>query len=300
MQVSIIIPSFNTKGLLKKCLASIFKETHKVKFEVIVVDNASSDGSVEMVRKEFPKVELIELDNNCGYGRANNLGVRQAKGDWLLLLNSDTKIVEGAIDGIFRAISQGKFPVDDPVVGCKLVYPDHSFQQSAGYFPTLGRVIAMMLFLDDLPVLGQLFKSYQQSRPGFYRAGHEVDWVTGAFLLVKRKLFNSAGGFDENYFMYGEEVDFCYRLKKKGARVFYTPQTKVVHLKGGSSNQEFESAVIGEFKGLVSFFKKHRSLWQAVLLKLVLKGGSLLRIGIFGIIDKRKRVAYEKALQAVK
>jgi len=300
MQLSIIIPSFNTKSLLKKCLASVFKETSKVKFEVIVVDNASSDGSAEMVRKEFPKVKLIELDDNCGYGKANNLGVEQAKGDWLLLLNSDTKVIDGGIDRTFRVISQKKFPVDAPVIGGKLVYPDYSFQQSVGYFPTLCRVIAMMLFLDDLPVLGQLFKPYQVSRPGFYRTEHEVDWVTGAFLLIKRKLFNSVGGFDDNYFMYGEEVDLCYRLKKKGARIFYTPETEVVHLKGGSSSQGFESAVIGEFKGLVSFFKKHRPLWQGVFLKLVLKGGSLLRIGIFGMIDKRKRVAYEKAFQAVK
>jgi len=299
MQLSIIIPSYNTKNLLKECLASIFVETGEVKFEVIVVDNHSQDGSGEMVKKEFPQVKLISLKKNVGFGKANNLGVKKAQGEWLLFLNSDTQIMNRAIDEIFREVSSDKFQATSLVVGCQLLNPDGTIQPSVGFFPNLGRVGATMFFLDDLPFFKRWLKPYQQDDIGFYHRQQEVDWVTGAFLLVKKKDFEEISGFDERIFMYAEEVDLCYRLKQKGAKVLYLPMGKITHHKGASSLDGFEAAVIGEYKGLINFFKKHRPPWQLAFLRVGLALGALLRIGLFGIIDGRKRQIYEKALSSL-
>ncbi|OGD63308.1 hypothetical protein A2160_02335 [Candidatus Beckwithbacteria bacterium RBG_13_42_9] len=309
MQLSIIIPSFNTKELLKRCLNSIFKETFKVSFEVIVVDNNSKDGSIEMVKKDFPQVRFIQLKENIGYGKANNMGARKSQGKWLLFLNSDTQILDRAIDKIFKQVSSDKFhqpKADQPMaeatslaVGCQLLNVDGSIQPSAGYFPTLCRVWQTMIFIDDLPFIRDLLRPYQQTRKSFYIKKHEVDWVTGAFLIVKKDDFETVGGFDESYFMYAEEVDFCFRLKQNGVKVLYLPIGKVVHKKGGSSINGFEAAIIGEYKGLISFFKKYKPKWQLTVLKIGMVFGALLRIVLFGIIDWRKGVAYEKALKSI-
>lgn len=293
MQLSVIIPSFNSKTLLRKCLSSIYRETKQIDFEVIVVDNNSQDGSAEMVKREFSRVELIRLLKNLGFGKANNLGAKKARGKYLLFLNSDTEILEGAIDKVVKVVK-------DRVLGCRLVYPDGSFQQSAGYFPTLFKVLVSFCFLDNLPILGKVFKPFQVSDKEFYKREQEVDWVTGAFILVGKERFLEAGGFDEKIFMYFEEIDLCFRLKEQGARVFYTPQAKIIHVKGGSSSAGFEKAILGEYKGLFNFYAKYRPSWQLPFLKLILWLGTLLHILLFGIIDPRKRQVYAKAFKVIK
>lgn len=299
IQLSLIIPSFNTKNLLENCLKSVFAQTKKVQFEVIVVDNHSTDGTVMMLKQKFPQVKVVVLQENVGYGQASNFGEKEAGGEWLLFLNSDTEIKKRAIDKVFDEIKTTKFPVTDPIVGCRLTYPDGSFQQSCGFFPTLIRVFAWATFLDDLPLLSSFLKPYQISQPSFYKKTQEVDWVTGAFLLIKRSVFAKVGGFDERIFMYSEEVDLCYRLKQAGMRIFYTPKVEVIHLKGASSKKSYEVAVVGEYQGLVNFFKKHKPSWQMIILKLTLALGALLRIVLFGMIEPGKRQAYEKALKKI-
>jgi len=300
LYLSIIIPSYNTKKLLRDCLTSIYKQTKEIKFEIIVVDNGSKDGSVEMVKKKFPKVKLIALSKNMGYGRANNLGAKKAKGEWLLFLNSDTKIINQAIDVILKKTGDWGLGTGSYILGCKLLNPDGSIQSSAGYFPTLPKVITTMLFLEDLPILNSLIKPYQQSKKSFYQKRQEVDWVTGASLMIKKDLFKKIGGFDERFFMYAEEVDLCFRAKQKGAKVFYTPKAEIIHLKGASSKRGFETAVLGEYKGLKYFFKKHKPVWQLPILKAILFSGALLRIVVFGIIDKSKAKAYIKAIKKIR
>ena len=299
MQLSVIILSFNTRQLLADCLQSLFRETKKTKFEVIVVDNNSQDGSPKMVKEKFPQVNLITLGKNYGFGKANNLGAEKAKVDWLLFLNSDTQILKGAIDKIFSYVRDMGSKAEEAVFGCQLLNADGSIQPSAGFFPTLSRVAMQMFFLDDLPILKNLVRPYQQNHLPFYRQEQAVDWVTGAFLLLKRDFFNKVKGFDEQIFMYAEEIDLCYRLKQMGADVKYTPIAQITHLKGGSSKDGFTAAVLGEYKGLISFFKKHRPLWQLPILKLLLGVGSLLRLGLFGMIDRKKVKAYVKSFQTL-
>jgi hypothetical protein len=292
-QLSIIIPSYNTKELLEQCLASVYRQTKRVSFEVIVVDNGSRDGSPALVKQAFPQAKLVKVKENLGFGKANNLGAAKAEGDWLLFLNSDTQIIFGAIDKLADRIrNSGNMMVWGP----KLLNRDGSLQPSAGYFPTLGRIAAQMLFLDDLPILGKLMKPYQQTAPGFYKREQAVDWVTGAALLVHRLLYKKVKGFDEHYFMYAEEVDLCFRLKKAGALVYFTPQGQLTHLKGASSQDGFTAAIVGEYRGLVSFFARHRPGWQLPLVKFLLRWGALLRLVVFGIINREKTDAYKQAL----
>lgn len=292
-QLSIIIPSHNTKALLRRCLKSIYRQTKRVSFEVIVVDNRSQDGSPGLVKRAFPQVKLIQNRENLGFGKANNLGAARAKGDWLLFLNSDTQVISGAIDVLVRQAARGNNKV---VWGPKLLNRDGSLQPSVGYFPTLGRVAAQMVFLDDLPVFNYIIKPYQQTRSGFYKEEQAVDWVTGAALLVPPLLFHAVKGFDESYFMYAEEVDLCFRIKQEGGEVRYTPQAQIRHEKGASSRDGFTAAIVGEYRGLLSFFANHRPAWQLPLVKLLLGAGALLRLVVFGIINREKTDAYRQAL----
>jgi hypothetical protein len=295
--VSIVIVSYNTKKLLQECLVSIYKHTPLKLFEIIVVDNASQDSSSQMVEKNFPKVKLIKNQKNLGFGQANNQALKIAQGKYFLFLNSDTKLTEDSIDIIHRYLKRHP---ETAIVGCKLKNPDGSPQQSAGFFPTLPRILFWAFFLDDLPLLRNLIKPYQISYKKFYETKHEVDWITGAFFLIKRSIFKNLGGFDKNLFMYGEEVDFCYRAKKNGFKVLYSPKTSIFHHKFASSTPP--QAILFEFEFLLYFFKRYKSPWQLSILKILLKMACLTRIFLFGIImgNKQAKIAYEKTLKLVR
>jgi len=303
--LSIIIPSYNTKGTTLNCISSIYKETKNIDFEIIVVDNASTDGTVGAIEKQFPQAKIIKNKKNIGYGRANNQALRrilrqaqdEKQNNYILFLNSDTIILDKAIEKCVEYIKKNK-KID--VLGCQLLNKDRSIQPSGGYFPTLFRVFCWMFFVHNLPILKNFLKAYQEKRNGFYKKEREVDWLTGAFLLVKRQVFDKINGFDKDFFMYAEEVELLYRVKKAGFRVFFWPGAKTIHLKGKSSKKGFEKAVLGEYKGLVKFYKKHKKDWQKNLLYVQLRLGALLRVLIFGILKKeRKRKVYEKAFRLV-
>lgn len=294
LNLSIIIPSFNTKELLYNCLKSIFSQTKKIKLEVIVVDNASTDDSVEMIKKKFPQIKLIINQKNLGYAKANNQAIKAAKGKYILFLNSDTLILNQAIEKSLNFMQKRK---DVDILGCQLLNKDKSIQASGGFFPKLRQIFYMMFFIDDLPLINKLIKPYQQTRLDFYQKTRQLDWATGAFLLVKKEVIDKVSGFDERFFMYSEEVDFCFRAKKAGFKTWFYPQAKIIHLKGKSSEDGFEKAVLGEYQGLKEFYKKHKPGWEMPILVGLLKIGALLRMIIFGILkkDKNKRKTYEKA-----
>jgi GT2 family glycosyltransferase len=299
MQLSIIIVNYNTQTLLRQCLDSVYSQKVNFDFEVIVVDNNSKDNSLDMLNKYFTQVKIIQNKKNVGFGKANNQGAKLAKGEWLLFLNSDTQCQDGTIEKVMsKALEKASKNLGDIVLGCKLLNNDNSTQASAGFFPTLEKVALQMLFLDDLPFVKSIFKPYQQSQVQFYSKDQEVDWVTGAFLLLPNNLFQKVKGFDESIFMYGEEIDLCYRLKKEGARICYLASPALYHHKGGSSPDGFRSAVVGEYKGLVSFYKKHYPK-KTIFLKIALFTGALLRRLVFGIIDQEKGVAYSDALKVL-
>lgn len=298
MELSIIIISYNTSDLLSSCLRSVYKAllTSKLdnKSEVIVVDNASSDNSVAMVRKNFPKVKLICNKKNLGFATANNQGVRKAYGEYILLLNSDTK---AASDALPKLLEIGK-KMHIGVVGGKLLNADGTFQPSVGFFPTLTRIFFWMTFLDDIPLFSSMLKPYHIENRDYYNRFQEVDWVSGACMLIKRSIINASGLLDKEIFMYGEDVEWCYRIRNSGNKVCFQPTARIYHYKGASGGGE-ESGIIEEYSFLKYFYRKHKPYWQYPILLVLLIFGALLRLIIFGIMGKYpKRIAlYAKLIK---
>ena len=280
-KISVIILSFNTKSLLKDCLSSLLAKNQNIKMEVIVVDNHSDDGSVQMVQKEFPQVTTIVNQENYGFSKGNNFGLKRASGDYVLLLNSDVVFVEDSIEKMVDLMDREE---KVGISSCKLVGSDNKIQPTGGFFPTIFRVFAWMLFFDDIPILNRFFNSYHPHASS-YGEERQQDWVTGAFFLIRKQVIKDIGYLDENIFMYAEEMEYCYRAKKKGWLVKYTPMTKIVHLGGKSGTAK--GALLGEFKGIKYFFKKHLPAWQYPLLVVLLKLGSLLRAVMFAIIKPK-------------
>ena len=293
--LSIIIASYNTADLTIFCLNSIIKNID-ISYEIIVVDNASSDLSVQKIKELAAKqkqIKLIESSENLGFGRANNLGVINAAGEYLLFLNTDTLIESNVLDNSVEYLQ--KHP-EVGVYSCRLKNKDQSTQASGGYFPTLSRLIVWQLFIDDLPVINRLFTSYHPHLE-FYRQNRELDWVTGAFMMIPSIVFSEAGGFDPSIFMYTEEMELCYRIKSLGKKVIYRIDDSIVHYGGGSGGSYL--ALTSEIKNLLYFYQKHMPTWQYKLAKIAIFKGSLLRLLIFGIMknNDQARKTYFDALK---
>lgn len=293
LDLSIIIVSYNTKKFLRDCLNSLYTNTKGVKFEVIVVDNRSTDGSQQMLVKHFPKVKLIRSDQNLGFGRANNLGAKQAKGKYLLFLNPDTLI---APDSIKESIELANQTTKLGAMTIRLLFDDGSIQPTGGYFPTLLRLLAWHTGLDELPILKQLLGPIHPPA-SFYTHSFEPDWITGAFMLIPNNIFKEVGGFDKQIFMYGDDLELCYRLKQQGRKVIYSSSPSITHLQSKASSSQF--ALTSEITGIKYFFAKHKPSWQQPLVNIIFKLGSLLRLLLFGIIlgDDAKKQTYRQALK---
>lgn len=238
MDLSIIIVNYKTPGLLTDCLQTVYAQTKSMAFEVIVVDNASDDNSRELVTTAFPQVKWIQLSYNAGFARANNEGIRQSGGEVVLLLNSDTLNEDNAIERCYRQF------IDSEYVACgvQLLNADRSAQISGNYFMTGG-----LNYLLPLPYLGNFIKwlgnlvKVEKPNVPDSNALVEVDWVNGAFLMVKKTAIAQAGLLDEDFFLYAEEAEWCGRLRKTGKLCIYG-QYKVIHLQGESANEAFGSS----------------------------------------------------------
>jgi len=283
MDLSVIIVNWNTKKLLEDCLTSIYKFTRGVKFEVIVVDNASEEGSPQMIEKKFPHAKLIQNKNNLGFAKANNQGIRQAKGGNILLLNSDTYLIENSFK---KLLEKSKANNKKAVLAPLLLNEDRTIQQSVGFFPNLPQIFFWMSFIDDLP-FGQYLKPYHMDHDTFYKKDQEVDWATGAAIFVPKEAISKAGALDEKIFMYGEDVEWCFRIKKAGFKIIFSPAAKIVHIGRGSSNKISTRAFIGEFKGLEYFYGKYKP-GSLQIARIFLKIGALLRIVIFSILGRKE------------
>ncbi len=295
-QLSIIIISFNTKDILRQCLASLYKNTTGLDYEVIVVDNASSDKSPQMIKTKFPNVRLVINKQNLGFGAANNQAVKLAKANHLLLLNSDTIIKDNAI---VKTYQQASITPNLGAISSQLLNKDHTIQPSGGYFPKLINLVTWQLGLDDIPLLGNIFSTIIKPvhpKPGFYKDTLKyLDWVTGAFLLIPTTVYKKTKGFDEKIFMYAEELELCFRIKKLGLDILYYPKASIVHLGGQSAGAHL--SLPSEIKGIKYFFTKHYPSWQLPLADLLFKLGSILRYIAFGIIlkDEQKAKIYKTA-----
>lgn len=272
MELSVIVVSYNTKDDLKNCLSSIYEQTHDLEFEVIVVDNASSDSSPAMVKALFPQAKLIQLNANLGFGTANNAGAKLATGKYLLFLNPDTLLFNNSLK---LSLDQAKSLPVFGVLGIRLLFADKSIQPSGGYFPNFTRLLAWQLFIDDLPFLKNLIKPIHPD-VSFFKHSFSPDWIMGAFLLTQKDTFKQTGGFDEKIFMYGEELELCYRIKKLKLKAYYLEHPSIIHLQAKSSSSHF--ALVNEVKGIKYFFQKHFPATYQPFVKIIFKIGALLRL----------------------
>lgn len=230
--LSIVIASWNSQGDLRDCLASLREHTASASYELIVVDNASSDGTPEMLRRSFPDVRLIENAKNEGFARACNQGMAAARGRFVLLLNSDTYVMD---DVIGRAVTELIARPEIGMLGCELRFPDGRHQYSAERALSVRRSLVENLWLYKLVPPA---KRDEMLLGGYWGGDREVeaDWLCGAFMLLRSELFEASGGFDRRFFMYGEDSEWCMRLRRLGYRILYTPRPGVVIHRGAVSS----------------------------------------------------------------
>jgi GT2 family glycosyltransferase len=252
--VSIIIVSYNARADLERCLESLHAAPPGASHDILVVDNGSTDGSVEAARCHAD-VRVIEVGSNGGFARANNIGIRESRGTNLLLLNSDTVVPPGAVDRLLEEIERHP---DVAVVGPRLV--DASGRAELSF----GRMIGPLNELRQKRLAGSAAVDDLTRRRQF------PDWVSGACLLVRRADAEAAGGLDERYFMYTEDVDFCAAIRARGRRVLFTPDVEVVHLRGRSAASAPAATRDAYRRSRLAFYEKHHPAW-APLLRLYLR-----------------------------
>lgn len=262
-RLSICIVNWNTCSHLRACLRSILSLPPQVPYEVIVVDNASQDGSREMVEREFPQVRLIANAENRGYAEANNQAFAMAQGEYLLLLNPDTEVLPTADSSpqCPRSSLQALVEFLDAhpeagAVGPQLRYPDGRIQPSCRSFPAPGPLLWDFLGLGRLFPRNRLFGAYRMTYWG-HDTEREVDQPMGSCLLLRRRALEEVGPFDPQFRIFFNEVDLCYRLKQAGWRIYFTPQARFLHHVGKSTHQVWPKMVRESEEGLVRFYAKH-------------------------------------------
>jgi GT2 family glycosyltransferase len=253
MDVSIVIVAWNVKRLLSECLQSVYDETKGIEFEIIYVDNGSSDGSVQMVREQFPEVVIIENSDNKGFIRANNQAIEIARGRYVLLLNSDTIILRNAIAKVVAFADQHP---EAAVVGCRVLNPDHTLQGNCFRFYSTLNMIFDALFLSRAFPNSRLFG--RKTYGGFdYQSAKEVDVVVGCFSLVRREAIRQVGMMDETFFVYGDDIDWCWRFVKAGWKVWYTPAAEIIHYGGQTTRQSPNAFTLQLFGAYLLNVRKH-------------------------------------------
>jgi len=272
-KLSVLVVSRNTRDLLLECLRAAVHRAAPGFQEVIVVDNGSGDGTPEAVRREFPEVALIANPSNFGYARAMNQGLERARGEYALLLNSDTLVLAGAIERVVEAAERRP---DAAAVGCRVLYPDGRFQPSSFRFPSL---LGLAMAAAGLP---RLFPSHRLFNWDGYggrdwSAVHDVDFVTGCFLLLRLEVLREIGLFDPRFFLYGEEADLCRRFRARGWKVLFVPDASVVHRGGGSATDPSLRAWTYEAKQRAILFFLHK--WRGPLVAWI--GNWILLLGSF-------------------
>ena len=255
MDVSIIIVSWNTKDILRESLESVFAQAGDVEFETIVVDNGSADGSAEMVRADFSQAKLISNNDNRGFAAANNQGIKISTGRYILLLNSDTIVLDRTIAKTVRFADEHK---EAAVVGCRILNKDRTLQPSCFMFPSILNMILSATYLYKLFPKSRFF-AREQMGDWDREDQRQVDTVTGCYMLVRIEAIDQCGMLDEGYFVYCEETDWCWRFKKAGWVNLFTPDAEIIHL-GGASSAASKPAMILQLRGsLLYFFRKNKS-----------------------------------------
>jgi GT2 family glycosyltransferase len=287
IDLSIIILNYNTRELLRQCLRSVAgAKRGGYKIETIVVDNASQDTSVQMVEKEFPEVNLLKSTRNLGFAKGNNLAIPQAQGRYVLFLNPDTLVTGKSLIVMLDFMEQHPRAA---IATCRVELPNGELDEGCHRgFPTPWNAFCHFSGLERLFFRSRLFSGYLLGSRFNHRV-HQIDACVGAFFLVRREWGEKAGWWDEDYFWYGEDLDFCYRVKQTGGKIFYVPKTKIIHYKGASSGmrkhrnlapvtrETRRRAIRASTEAMRIFYRKHyQKRYSRLVLRLVLTGISLL------------------------
>lgn len=287
LKLSIIVISYNTKTITYHCLKSILDSSIPVPYEIIVIDNASTDGSVPMLRtisESNSHVRIMENKKNVGFAKANNQGVQASTTPYILFLNSDTVVLNDAVEKLYIFFTENEDRIH--FLGGKLMNADGSPQPSCGPFYSLITVFGALFLKGDH--WGLTRYSPQTTK--------EVDWVSGACILTKKAYFEHVSGFDEAIFMYMDEIDLLYRAKQLGYRVFFYPQAHFIHL-GSSSSKGKAYPILQVYRGFIYFYRKHHSPFDMFLLKGMLKLKALVALYVGKVRHDSYLVqTYEKAL----
>ena len=327
LTLSIIIVSYNTRDLTLDSIRAVLVDLKnypalKKQTEIIVIDNHSSDDSASALKslaKIEPGVKIITNKENLGFAKANNLGIKQSRGELILLLNSDTQVQTGALEQLVSTFKQHS--IDDTtahlsstankldklgILAATLLNRDQTLQPQGGSYPTLLSLATQMFFLDNLPLLKKLLPTTQQT--GRASLAYSLNskkliqqaWVGGAAMMIRRSMLQEINLLDENIFMYGEDIELCMRAKHHHWDIAIDPQAQVVHYGSASSNAD--NAILGEFKAYLFIWAKHKPNWQFFPLKTLLWFGAILRIFLFGKIlkDKHRARVYQQALSLIK
>lgn len=288
MDLSIIIVNWNTRHLLRDCLKSVYEQRGNIKFEVIVVDNASTDNSVEMVRSEFPEVIALCNATNRGFAVANNHGIKIACGRYVLLLNSDTIVCDAAVEKIVQYADKH---LEAAVVGCQVWENSDTIQITCFRFPS---VVNLLLSASGLAKIFEhnRFLGREWMRWWGRDSERQVDVVSGMFMLVRREAIEEVGVMDEAFFMYFEDTDWCYRFMKAGWKVLFWPGAKIIHVGGGShsSKQTTVEMFIQKQKSMLTFFKKNTRTINYLLARLILMFSCGLRVFIYTILFIARKI----------
>ncbi len=329
--LSVIIVSYNTKDLTIQALDSLLTEIKhsdllKKSSEILVVDNHSRDGSIQAIKQFFNRgkfryYQLIVNKKNLGFARANNQALKQAKGQYILLLNSDTIVQKGAIemlvqtfldhpDQLATATTQDSEEIIDylGILSPTLLNADGSLQPQGGSKLSLGAIFNQMFFLDDLPIIGKYLPSTQETGLNQQlnhkqlldqqRRQNELihkAWVSGAAMMIRRAVIERIGYLDKNIFMYGEDQEFCLRARNHHFDIAIHPHAQIVHL--GSASSSSQNAILGEFKSYLYIWRKHFPAYQQRLLRWILRAGAALRYLIYRLTGKKRQATiYREAL----
>lgn len=254
MKLSIILVNWKTRDITRGALRSIYEQTVGIDFEVIVVDNNSQDGSVEMVQIEFPHTILIKNQSNVGFGRANNQALEIAQGQYLMFLNTDTVVLEGAINKLVDYLDKNP---EAMMVGPRLLNSDLTFQHACRRaLPNVGNSFFHLFGLTKIFKKNKLINSYKQ-----YVSDPEItsptEAISGAAMMFRRQVYQEIGGFDEAFFMYGEDLDFCKRIIDRGWRIMYLSNAKIIHFGGKSSGKRKIKSLVNFYQAMWIYYRKH-------------------------------------------
>lgn len=290
--LSVVIVSWNVRDLLDRCLQSINAGRGELSLEVVVVDSGSSDGTPDMVDRQYPWVRLIARDDNVGFPKGNNIGIDISKGRTILLLNPDTEVIGDALSVMVSYMDSQQ---DVGILGAQLLNPDGSVQPSRRRFPTLATAVFESTWLQ--PLTPNLWLEHYYALDLNDSAIAEVDWLTGACLMTRPEVLAEVGPLDEEYFMYSEELDWCRRIKQAGWKVVYLPTAAIKHYVGKSSEQAVTERHINFQRAKLRYFRKYHGRSEANLLRVILLSNYLFQMVLEaakGVLGHKRALRWQR------